>query len=367
MFPEPREQAKAIGVYSFVASAGASIGLLAGGALTEAINWHWIFFVNLPIGVATAVVAFRLLERDAGIGLKAGADVPGAVLDHGLADAGGVHDRRGGRAWLGLGDDARPRWRGRRDARRVPGARVTRADAADPAAHLPVAQRVGGERDPDADGRRPVRHLLPRGAVPPAGARLRRARRGARVPPRGRPDRRHVARGLAAAEPPLRRPRDARPRPRAGRRVAGAVHPHPGGRRVRDRHPALDGPDGRRRRPVLPRPDGPGDVGRDAERRRPRLGPREHDPAGRRRARPGRARHALDHAHRRAARLRRARPPRRSWTAISSRSWSAPGSWSPRSPSRWPSCARPSSGAPEEEPVEDPRFAGAEPGYAEAA
>src|SRR3954469_10227430 len=48
MFPEPREQAKAIGVYGFVASAGGSIGLLAGGALTEALNWHWIFFVNLP-------------------------------------------------------------------------------------------------------------------------------------------------------------------------------------------------------------------------------------------------------------------------------------------------------------------------------
>ena len=57
MFPEPREQAKAIGVYSFVASAGAAIGLLAGGVLTEAINWHWIFFVNLPIGIATAVLA----------------------------------------------------------------------------------------------------------------------------------------------------------------------------------------------------------------------------------------------------------------------------------------------------------------------
>ena len=46
MFPELREQARAIGVYSFVASAGASIGLLAGGAIMEAIIWHWIFFVN---------------------------------------------------------------------------------------------------------------------------------------------------------------------------------------------------------------------------------------------------------------------------------------------------------------------------------
>jgi EmrB/QacA subfamily drug resistance transporter len=80
MFPEPREQAKAIGVFSFVASAGGSVGLLAGGAITEAINWHWIFFVNLPIGVATALLALRLVERDEGIGFGEGADIPGAVL-----------------------------------------------------------------------------------------------------------------------------------------------------------------------------------------------------------------------------------------------------------------------------------------------
>jgi EmrB/QacA subfamily drug resistance transporter len=80
MFPEPREQAKAIGVYSFVASAGASIGLLAGGILTEAINWHWIFFINVPVGLATALLAIRLVEDCDGIGLRQGADVPGAVL-----------------------------------------------------------------------------------------------------------------------------------------------------------------------------------------------------------------------------------------------------------------------------------------------
>ena len=57
MFPEPREQAKAIGVYGFVASAGGSIGLLAGGVLTDLINWHWIFFVNVPIGLVTALLA----------------------------------------------------------------------------------------------------------------------------------------------------------------------------------------------------------------------------------------------------------------------------------------------------------------------
>ncbi len=80
MFPEPREQAKAIGVYGFVASGGASIGLLAGGVLTEAINWHWIFFVNLPVGVAVTLLALRLVDHTEGIGLKRGADVPGALL-----------------------------------------------------------------------------------------------------------------------------------------------------------------------------------------------------------------------------------------------------------------------------------------------
>src|SRR5436190_2478284 len=80
MFPEPREQAKAIGVYAFVASAGGSIGLLAGGVLTQSINWHWIFVINIPIGIVTAVLATRLLERDKGIGFGDGADVPGAVL-----------------------------------------------------------------------------------------------------------------------------------------------------------------------------------------------------------------------------------------------------------------------------------------------
>jgi EmrB/QacA subfamily drug resistance transporter len=80
MFPEPREQAKAIGVYGFVASAGGSVGLLAGGILTQSINWHWIFFVNVPIAIVTAFLAMRLLDRDKGIGFGGGADIPGAVL-----------------------------------------------------------------------------------------------------------------------------------------------------------------------------------------------------------------------------------------------------------------------------------------------
>jgi MFS family permease len=80
MFPEPAERAKAIGVFSFVASAGASVGLLAGGLITQAVSWHWIFFVNLPIGAVIALLAVRLLESDRGIGLAAGADIIGALL-----------------------------------------------------------------------------------------------------------------------------------------------------------------------------------------------------------------------------------------------------------------------------------------------
>src|SRR3954468_6490868 len=80
MFPEPREQAKAIGVYGFVASAGGSIRLLAGGALTQAINWHWIFFINIPVGIATAVLAMRYIGASRGLGVRAGADIPGAAL-----------------------------------------------------------------------------------------------------------------------------------------------------------------------------------------------------------------------------------------------------------------------------------------------
>jgi len=80
LFPKPDEQAKAFGVFSFIASAGAAVGLLAGGLITQAVSWHWIFFVNLPIGVVTAVLSARFLASDRGIGVGKGADVLGALL-----------------------------------------------------------------------------------------------------------------------------------------------------------------------------------------------------------------------------------------------------------------------------------------------
>jgi EmrB/QacA subfamily drug resistance transporter len=80
MFPQPGEQARAIGIYGFVASGGGSVGLVAGGILTDAISWHWIFFINVPIGIATYLLAKRLVADDEGIGIREGADAPGAVL-----------------------------------------------------------------------------------------------------------------------------------------------------------------------------------------------------------------------------------------------------------------------------------------------
>jgi EmrB/QacA subfamily drug resistance transporter len=80
MFPERSEQAKAIGVYGFVASAGGSVGLLAGGVLTQAIDWHWIFFINVPIGIVTGFAAMRLLGDVQMPAAAKSIDLPGATL-----------------------------------------------------------------------------------------------------------------------------------------------------------------------------------------------------------------------------------------------------------------------------------------------
>jgi EmrB/QacA subfamily drug resistance transporter len=79
-FPEAREQAKAMGLYAFVSAGGGSIGLLAGGALTQSLDWHWIFFVNVPIGIVAFVLGSRLIVENEGIGLSGGVDWFGSVL-----------------------------------------------------------------------------------------------------------------------------------------------------------------------------------------------------------------------------------------------------------------------------------------------
>ena len=123
-----------------------SIGLLPGGVLTQALNWHWIFFVNMPIGVATASWRSRLVAARQGIGLRAGADVLGAVLVTGALMLGvytivGAGDHGWASAHtLGLGARrTRACWR----LRRPPGDRREPADAA---ADLPLAERLGRQR-----------------------------------------------------------------------------------------------------------------------------------------------------------------------------------------------------------------------------
>ncbi|MET7459452.1 MFS transporter [Nonomuraea sp. NPDC005501] len=80
LFPEPGEQARAMGIYSFVSAGGASAGLISGGLITEALGWHWVFLINLPIGALALIAGIRLLTAEEPLGLRAGADAVGAVL-----------------------------------------------------------------------------------------------------------------------------------------------------------------------------------------------------------------------------------------------------------------------------------------------
>jgi EmrB/QacA subfamily drug resistance transporter len=79
-FPEAKEQAKAMGMYAFVSAGGGSIGLLAGGVLTQSLDWHWIFFVNVPIGLFAFLMGSALIEENEGIGLAGGVDMLGSAL-----------------------------------------------------------------------------------------------------------------------------------------------------------------------------------------------------------------------------------------------------------------------------------------------
>jgi EmrB/QacA subfamily drug resistance transporter len=79
-FPVPEERAKAMSAWVFTAVAGASLGLLAGGALTQLLTWHWTFFVNLPVGLAAGLVGWVLIPDDRGIGFSEGIDWLGSLL-----------------------------------------------------------------------------------------------------------------------------------------------------------------------------------------------------------------------------------------------------------------------------------------------
>src|SRR4051794_3720851 len=80
LFDDPGAQARAIGIYSFVGAAGASIGLFLGGVITDLVDWRWVFFINIPIGIATVLAGSSVLAVEGGPGLREGADALGAVL-----------------------------------------------------------------------------------------------------------------------------------------------------------------------------------------------------------------------------------------------------------------------------------------------
>src|SRR6202165_617939 len=79
-FPKPDERAQAMSIFMFVIAGGGSLGLLAGGTITQLINWHWIFFINLPIGVGTMLLGWLLIEDHEGLGLRRGVDIVGSLL-----------------------------------------------------------------------------------------------------------------------------------------------------------------------------------------------------------------------------------------------------------------------------------------------
>jgi EmrB/QacA subfamily drug resistance transporter len=79
LFTDATERAKAMGVYSFVCAGGGSLGAMLGGVLTSSLSWHWVFLVNLPIGLAVVVVSLRLLPAAAGTAISRHLDVAGAV------------------------------------------------------------------------------------------------------------------------------------------------------------------------------------------------------------------------------------------------------------------------------------------------
>jgi EmrB/QacA subfamily drug resistance transporter len=79
LFTEPQERAKAMGFFGFVAAGGGAVGVFLGGLLTGSLNWHWVFLVNIPIGIAVYILCIMLLPKSEGQGVVQHLDIAGAV------------------------------------------------------------------------------------------------------------------------------------------------------------------------------------------------------------------------------------------------------------------------------------------------
>ncbi len=199
-FPARAEQAKAMGLYAFVSAGGGSIGLLAGGALTQSLDWHWIFFVNVPIGVVAFLLGSALIAENEGIGLAGGVDVLGSILitlatmlgafaivkstEFGLLSARTLGLGGASLALLGafLALEARL------------------ANPIMPLRDIATADADGVEPRTWVSDHRHVLGVLPRVAVSRARARLQRDRHGPRVPAVDGRDRRDVDRDLGQGD-----------------------------------------------------------------------------------------------------------------------------------------------------------------------
>ena len=118
LFTEPAERAKAMGVFGFVLAGGGSIGVLLGGVLTNSLDWHWIFLVNIPIGVLVVALSLRLLPAAAVARATGRVDVAGAITVTASLIARRLRDRQREPVRAGSsGADARPARRGGRAAR----------------------------------------------------------------------------------------------------------------------------------------------------------------------------------------------------------------------------------------------------------
>ena len=210
-FAEGEDRTKALGVWSAIAAGGGAFGLLLGGILTDLLSWEWIFFVNVPIGIATAMLALRYVPESQGGAARPRHRPAGRDHRDRGPDRARLRDRQGRGLRLGLGRDARAR-RGRaRPARRVRAHRAPQQRAADPPRHLPRALARGRERGAAARHRRAVRVLLLLLALRPADPRLLAAGGRPRLPAghgrdrdRRRPSRSSSSSGSACG--PRRRP-----------------------------------------------------------------------------------------------------------------------------------------------------------------